>query len=253
METEILLLGTGTCVPSLQRSAPSVAVTVAGETILFDMGWGTLRRLLEARVEQDRIRYVFLTHSHPDHTSDLLPLLFSGRNRPDSPRLGDIHVCGPAHLGRVFDSLLDIYGSWLESPAYDIEFHDLERETIATQRWAVRASPTRHSIPSLAYRMDTEDGKSVVYSGDTDYSPELIDLARGADVLISECSFPEGERQPGHLDPSLAAGMAEQAGCARLVLVHLYPACDKVDIASQCAKYYGGEVIVGSDLLRIRI
>ena len=253
METEVILLGTGTCVPSLKRSSPSCAVRIGDQTLLFDMGWGALRRLLEAGIAPADLDYLFLTHAHPDHSSDLIPLLFAIRHLPGVTRDRDINVCGPEHVGSMFDALRSIHGAWIESGRYRIVFHNLERKRIETSGWKVSGVLVRHTIPSLAYRCETAEGAVIVYSGDTGYAAELVDLARGADILVSECSYPEGSGQEGHLDPATAGQIAEEAGCKRLILVHLYPVCDTVDIAAQCAKFFGGEIIVGQDLMRVRV
>jgi ribonuclease BN (tRNA processing enzyme) len=253
MDVEIVLLGTGTCVPSLRRSSPSLAVRIAGQTLLFDIGWGAIRRMLEADLAIEDIEYIFLTHAHPDHMSDLMPLLFALRHLPDHLREQDIHVCGPEHVGEVIASLRKIYGVWIEGDTYDILFHNVGNSPVEQKEWHVSGALTRHTIPSLAYRCETQDGKAVVYSGDTGYAPELVAVAEGADVLISECSYPEGSGQNGHLDPALAGKIAEEAGCKKLILVHLYPVCDTVDIVAQCAKYYGGEIVMGQDLMRVQV
>ena len=75
----------------------------------------------------------------------------------------------------------------------------------------------------------------MVYSGDTDYSEDLIRLAQGADLLICECSLPEEMKVEGHLVPSLAGRIASEAGCRKLLLVHLYPECEGRDIRALAA------------------
>jgi len=97
----------------------------------------------------------------------------------------------------------------------------------------------------------TAGNATVVYSGDTDASENLITLARDADLLICESALPDELKTEGHLTPSLAGKMAQQAGVKKLVLTHFYPECDKVDIRQQCAKTFSGEIILAKDLMRI--
>jgi len=80
-----------------------------------------------------------------------------------------------------------------------------------------------------------------------------VELAQGADLLILESSFPDEDPCEGHLTPSLAGRMAALAGVKRLVLIHFYPECLRTDVSAQCRKTYQGELILGEDLLLLRV
>jgi ribonuclease BN (tRNA processing enzyme) len=73
------------------------------------------------------------------------------------------------------------------------------------------------------------------------------------DLLVLECSFPDERKVPGHLTPSLAGRIANETRCRRLLLTHLYPECDQVDVLSQCRRTYSGDVLIAEDLLRISV
>ena len=90
-------------------------------------------------------------------------------------------------------------------------------------------------------------------SGDTDYCKNIIDLAFEVDLLVLECSFPEGKKVEGHLTPSLAGRIGSESHCKRLLLTHLYPICDQFDIVNECRQVYKGNLILGEDLMRIAI
>ena len=100
-------------------------------------------------------------------------------------------------------------------------------------------------------RPKSPEGKVVAYSGDTDYCPNLIELAKGVDLLILECSLPDDMKIDGHLTPSLAGRVARETECKRLLLTHFYPPCDKYDIVEIVKKQYKGEVKLAEDLMRI--
>jgi ribonuclease BN (tRNA processing enzyme) len=110
-----------------------------------------------------------------------------------------------------------------------------------------------HISESVGYRIEFKDGKSMAISGDTDYCQTIIDLAFDVDLLVLECSFPDGKKVEGHLTPSLAGRIAAESHCKRLLLTHLYPVCDQFDIVGQCKKIFQGHVIMGEDLMRIKI
>jgi ribonuclease BN (tRNA processing enzyme) len=109
-----------------------------------------------------------------------------------------------------------------------------------------------HNPESRAYRITGADGFTVAYSGDTDICDALVNLAGGADLFICEASLPDEQKVPGHLTPSLAGHIAARAAVGHLVLTHLYPECDTVDIAAQCRRTWSGPLTVARDLMRIQ-
>jgi ribonuclease BN (tRNA processing enzyme) len=117
----------------------------------------------------------------------------------------------------------------------------------------VTSQPINHTPNSLAYRVEGPSGKSFVYSGDTGFCDEIVDLARGSDLLILECSFPDEEEVEGHLTLSLAGRIASLAQAKRLLLNHFYPDVLTEDIAGECRRTYTGELILGRDLLHVTL
>ena len=111
-------------------------------------------------------------------------------------------------------------------------------------------APAVHRPESIGYRLDGENG-AFVYTGDTEYSPSVVELARGADTLLIECSTPDDAPVPGHLTPSGAARMAREAAVRRVVLTHLYPAVDDGRLPAEVEKGFDGEVLLARDGLRI--
>ena len=113
-------------------------------------------------------------------------------------------------------------------------------------------SPAEHRHESIAYRLDTEGGE-FVYTGDTEYSESVVELARGADTLLIECAFPDHAPVPGHLTPSGVASMASEAGVRRVVLTHIFPATDLLDLVAEVGKGFDGEIIIAEDGLTLEI
>jgi ribonuclease BN (tRNA processing enzyme) len=133
------------------------------------------------------------------------------------------------------------------------ELDTLNPDRRQLQSLAMISAPVRHTAQSLAYRVQDPQGKSLVYSGDTAFCDEIVHLARGCDLLILECSFPDDEDAEGHLTPSLAGRVASLAGVKKLLLIHFYPEVLKTDIAAACRESYAGELILGRDLLHISL
>jgi ribonuclease BN (tRNA processing enzyme) len=252
----LIILGSGTAIPRCDRCSPSLAMMIEGRPILFDMGPGTLRQLTRAGIDYEQIEWVFLTHFHPDHTADLVHLLFASRNPAVLKRRRPFRVAGPPGTARLIAALQEAYPGWLTLPPEIMGIE--ERDIKTTYRkdygiFTVIATPTDHTPNSLAYRVEDREGKSVVYSGDTGFCDAVVELAQGADLLILESSFPDGHECDGHLSPSSAGRMAALAGVERLVLIHFYPECLRTDVAAQCRRTYKGELVLGEDLLLLRV
>ena len=112
--------------------------------------------------------------------------------------------------------------------------------------------PARHHFPALSYRIEA-GGVSVTVSGDTDLSDDLVQLSKNADCLICECSMPDGMKVAGHMVPSEAGSTAQAAGAGKLVLTHMYPPCEDVDVAARAGALFHGEVLKARDLMTIVI
>ena len=119
--------------------------------------------------------------------------------------------------------------------------------------FTLRAARVPHIESSLAYRIEAE-GKTLVYSGDTDYSDALIELARGSDALIIECALPDDEsKRSGHLTPGEVIETANRSGAKRVIVTHLYPVCDEMKVVERIRKSVRAEVTEARDLLQIEV
>ncbi|MEJ2588199.1 MAG: MBL fold metallo-hydrolase [Deltaproteobacteria bacterium] len=255
MAMELTILGSGTAIPFIDHASPAYALFVKGEPVmLFDMGPGTLRQLNRIGVSHERIGRIFLTHYHPDHCADLVHLFFATRNPRVIERRKPFVLTGPAGLTDFITSLNEAFDSWLELPRPILQLREVNDRGVTEidyDNFSIKTAPTGHTPQSLAYRVDSPDGKRVVFSGDTGFSEALIGLAAGADLLVLEAAFPDGEEVVGHLTPSSAGRLATLAGVDRLVLTHFYPESLSADVATQCRRTYAGELILAQDLLRL--
>lgn len=252
----LIVLGSGTGIPLHDRASPSLAFFIEGSTVLFDLGPGTLRQLSKAGIGHERIQHIFISHFHPDHTADLVHLLFATRHPPILKKREPFIITGPQGFKDFLAKLRRAYGKWLNLPSEIMEIEELDTqnpEKRGYKNFNIISQPTNHTPHSLAYRVESPSGKSFVYSGDTGFCTEIVGLARGADLLILECSFPDAEEAEGHLTPSLAGRIASLAGVKKLMLLHFYPEVLATNIARQCRKTYTGELILGSDLLNLQI
>lgn len=249
---QLTILGSGTAIPSLRRGSPGLLVEVAGQSLLFDGGAGTLPRLLGAGVAITELDRIFYTHLHPDHTGDLVPLLFALRN-PAWERTKPLYLTGPRGFRAYYEGLIGVYGDWIAAKSYDLVVSEVLKETSEGEGFRAIPWEVAHIQHSLCYRIESASGKSLVFSGDTTYCDAIIDAARGADLLVLECSAPDEQPMKNHLTPTEAGQIAALAGCRRLVLTHFYPICEEYDIVTPCRKVFGGELILAEDMMRLTV
>jgi ribonuclease BN (tRNA processing enzyme) len=250
---KVTILGSGTCVPRLDRSACAALVETQASKILLDLGSGTLRRLLHSGTSIFDLTHIFLSHFHPDHTAELVPLLFASKYPDASARSQVLHLLGGSGLKRFYKGLQSAYGDWIVLPQAQLALREIDTvvgETIGFADFKLQARPVAHRPESLAVRITDAAGKTVTYSGDTDPCQALVEAARGADLFICEAATPDGRKVAGHMTPGLAGAMAAQAHAKRLVLTHLYPECDGVDIVKQAQETYKGTVVAAEDLMQ---
>ncbi|GAB6097132.1 MBL fold metallo-hydrolase [Desulfatiferula olefinivorans] len=251
----VTILGSGTGVPSLRRSACSLLVEAGAATLLFDVGAGTIRRLLENRTRLEDITHLCLSHFHPDHSGELASFLFALRN-PALHRDGHhLTLIGGPGFTDFFKALKQVFGRWIDLGPQRMSLVELGGagpDRITAFDLVIRTAPVRHNAESLAFRVERK-GRVTVYSGDTDHCESLIDLARNADLFVCESACPDHLKTDGHLTPSLAGDIARRAGVKVLVLTHFYPECDKTDIAKACRKTYDGKLFAAEDLMRFDV
>jgi ribonuclease BN (tRNA processing enzyme) len=255
-ELSVTILGSGTCVPSLKRSSCSVLMRTGDNILLFDSGVGTMKRLLEAGVEIFDVSFIFYSHFHPDHTSELVPFLFSNKYPDGSRRKKPLTLVAGNGFLKFYENLKLVYGHWIELDSDLLNMIELDNAHYDMRRFNdfnVETLPVEHNPESIAYRITGLDGASVVYSGDTDFSDNLVMLSKDADLLICESAVPDELKVKGHLTPSLAGEIAKRANVRKLVLTHFYPECDLVDVKKECRKTYSGPLVLAEDLMTINI
>lgn len=250
---QAIILGSGTIVPSLERSACSVLLKIGSQRLILDTGPGTIRRLLRTNTSIFDVSYICYSHFHPDHIAELVPFLF-GLKYPDSSlQKTPLVIAGGKGFKQFFNGLKEVLGDWMTPEETWLKLIEIDRSNYYFKNFELRTARTEHRPESLAYRIQLPDGRSVVYSGDTDYCENLVNLAHRTDLLLCECSTPDESKCPGHLTPSLAGTIAQKAGVKKLVLTHLYPECEKVDLIAQAGKIFTGPIVVAEDLMTFEI
>ncbi|MCK5311897.1 MAG: MBL fold metallo-hydrolase [Desulfobacteraceae bacterium] len=252
-KTKITILGSGTCVPSLKRSSCSILIQGETQNFLLDAGPGTMNRLLQAGLKLNDVDAIFLSHFHLDHCAEVAAFLFATKY-PDLLRDKTLFLVGGTGIRLLYENMNNTYGNTIEITDEYLKIVEVNEDgssMVDFKGFRISHIKVNHKEESRAYRFTDSTGFTVVYSGDTDYSENLIDLSKNADVLICESAFPDEKKTPGHLTPSLAGDIAAKANVKKLVLTHFYPECENFDIEEQCKKSFSGPVILANDLIQI--
>lgn len=220
---KLRILGTGTATPSLRRLSSSYLLTTSWGNILVDAGPSVVRRLLEFGSTVDDIDMIVLTHFHPDHTTDLVAFLFAC-NYGEKERTKDLTLLGGHGLELFFKRLCIAYPS-IKPKGYSLVLKTMHRDVWSLcEDTIVETLPMKHRKESIGVKV--KGRKSIAFTGDTDYSANLISLAEGADLLVSECSFPD-LKVKGHLNLAIVQKVVEKAMPGQVILSHLYPDWDQ--------------------------
>jgi ribonuclease BN (tRNA processing enzyme) len=261
-------------------ASPAQVIIIDGLLYVVDCGDGVARQLVLAGASLTSLRHVFITHHHSDHNADYGNLLLLAWENGLRTR---VDTWGPPPLEAMTRLFFELNAFDIETRTADegrVPFRPLiHRHEVATgglvmqdERMKVTCTLVDHPPvrPALAYRFDGPD-RSIVISGDTNRSANLVKLAQGADVLVHEAIYlpavdrmvanvPNATTLRQHLIESHTSAedcgrVAAEAGVRTLVLSHLAPSDDPnvtphmwVDAARQ---HFTGQIIVGQDLLEV--
>jgi len=281
VKTRLVLLGTGGGPrPRKANSAPAQVIVVKDTAYVVDCGNGVARQLVFAGVALTTLRHVFITHHHSDHNADYGNLLWLAWTAGLRTR---VDTWGPPPLEKMTNLFFEMNAYDINTRIADegrvplvplVHVHELTQggPVMQDENVKVTAALVRHPpvVPSFGYRFDAAD-RSIVISGDTAPSDNLIKLAQGADVLVHEALYVPGvdrlvARVPNaaalkqsimshHTTAEDAGRVAKAAGVKTLVLSHLVPADDPA-ITDQmwidaARVHFQGPVVVGKDLLEL--
>jgi ribonuclease BN (tRNA processing enzyme) len=249
---DVVIIGSGTGTPSISRASPAIGVILPTKRYLLDTGPGTLRKMLEMGFTYLNVHGLFYTHTHIDHVSDLGPFLFTCKYEA-KPRTEPLLIGGPRGFADFYEKLRTLYGNQVDSDKYTLTVQEFDASQMQFEDFRIITLPLIHMVPCVGYRIETEGGKTLVYSGDTGYCENIVKLAKGADLLILESALPQNYKVEGHLTPREAGRIAREAGVKRLVLCHIYPVCERFDILGECSKEFRGRTELAKDLMRIRV
>lgn len=277
---KVTLLGTGSPNPLPDRFGPSTLIEAGPEKLLFDAGRGASIRLWQAHVPIGSITATFISHFHSDHTVGIPDLWLTGWiQRPYGNRRGPFVIHGPTGTTAMMDALQRAYAEDLRirdadehypMTAVAVDAHDFV-EGVVYERNGVRvtAITVDHGDlikPAFGFRIDYR-GRSVVLSGDTRFSPHLIEAAKGADLVVHEVAATTPELLARstvvqaifahHTSPQDAGRVFAMVKPKLAVYTHLVLIGDEtvkppsVDaLIAQTRETYAGPLVSGRDLMQ---
>jgi ribonuclease BN (tRNA processing enzyme) len=228
-------------------------------TVLLDCGNGVFGKLRE-RVDYTEIDAVVISHLHADHFLDLVPYsyaliyapkqqpvpvhIWEGTDEPARPRL-----IAPPNAAEVFRRVV---GSWgnddLIESAFRLEEYSSGDE-VEIEDIRVSFHPVPHFVETFAVKIAADGSGEVVYSADTRPGAEIVEVARGADLLLIEGTLPRPERTGvrGHLTPEEAGEHARKAGVKRVVITHISDELGDEWAREQAERGFGGPVEIARE------
>jgi ribonuclease BN (tRNA processing enzyme) len=241
-------LGTGTVGLTPGRVCAGHLVQAGAVSLLLDCGSGVTHRLAEHGLPWRTITHVAFTHFHADHIADFATLVFAWKYGDRPGRSAPLTVIGPADTTAMIGRLGDAFGESLRDPGFAVTVQEIAPGQVFDLGDGVLLGATKvpHTPESVAYSV-SRGGRRVVYTGDTGYDPMFGEWARGADVLLCECSLPTEMAIPEHLTPEQCGALAAAALPKHLVLTHFCPPVERVDIRSLVAAHYAGPISLAGD------
>jgi ribonuclease BN (tRNA processing enzyme) len=253
---KLTILGSGTSVPHPQRAAPAHWLETSKGAVLLDASADAPHRMAEEQLDWPNLDAIWISHFHLDHLGGLTPLLFGMKWAPQTQsRSKPLRIYGPAGLRQLVSAVNDSNDFRLLEQPFPIEIVEVgANEDFALLPGLSAATlSTPHTTESLALGLKDEDSKLFVYTSDTGFSEDLGLFAKGAALLLMECSFRRNKTVQKHLELTDAIRVAQDCGPEKLVLTHLYAQWDGVDLAAEARQLWAGQTIEAKDGLVLEI
>ncbi|MBN1289007.1 MAG: MBL fold metallo-hydrolase [Actinobacteria bacterium] len=248
MDVTLTVLGSSGGYSGAGKACSSYLLKNGEQSLVLDLGPGALSNLLKY-LEPDGVGAVALSHMHFDHYADLYSLLTARRFW--HCELPPLRVIAPSDM---FDKLACLISRENRQKLKDLMEIMEWGDDVAVPGFRIRALRAKHPGESWMLRVSAGD-RILCYSGDTEPCENLIDLAKGADLLICDSTFTSDRERKleGHMLSSQAAQAAEEAGARRLLLTHIWPTLRESVAIEDAQAVYSSHVDVAREHMKIRL
>ena len=253
---QLIVLGSGTSVPHPERAAAAHWLQTTGGSLLLDISAAAIHRMAQEQLDWANLDAIWVSHFHLDHVGGLAPFLFGTKYAPQTQeRRKPLTIYGPRGLADLFRAFDDANNYKLTKQPFPLAFREVAAGA-AFDLWPglhAETFSTPHTSESLALKLTDADGAALVFTSDTGPADALADFARGVALFFMECSFRRDKPVELHLELAEAMRLAARAAPRRVLLAHLYPQWDGIDLAAEARKLWPGETIAAYDGLRLDI
>jgi len=253
---KLTILGSGTSVPHPERASPAYWLETSGGTFLLDISPDAPHRMAQESLNWPSLDAIWISHFHLDHMGGLAPFLFGLKWAPQTQsRTKPLRIFGPEGVRQILETINDSANYKLFEQRFAIEIVEVTPNAGFEILPGVNADTlkTPHTKESLALRLKDEDSKPFIYTSDTGFSEDLAPFSKDARLLLMECSFRRNKSVQKHLELADAMRVARECVPEKLVLTHLYPEWDHVDLAAEARELWSGETIAAADGLTLEI
>jgi ribonuclease BN (tRNA processing enzyme) len=255
---QLVVLGSGTSVFHPRRASAGFWLQTEAGSILLDCSADSPHRMAQENLDWINLDAIWISHLHLDHCAGLAPFLFGIKwAKGIDQRQKPLKIFGCTGIRKLLTAIDEAHHYKLFAQPFALEIEEisahekplrfdllagLEIETISTP----------HRPESLAIRITDSTG-TLVYTSDSGYSDSIAEFAHAADLLVLECSFYRDKPTPKHLELAEAMRIAQLAQPKQLLLTHLYPEWDDVDLEREARRLWDGKTMAAQDGLRVEI
>ncbi len=251
----LTVVGSGGAVPHPRRRPPAHLLQQDGRSVLLDAGPGTLSCLAALGVRPADLDAVVLSHLHPDHALELVPLLFHRSWAPPEAIRPGLQILGPPGFREELSTWLEaVYPTTLSGANEDLVWTELDRDTVDLGPWRLDPLPARHRPDGASgarmVRIESDAGL-LAYTGDTGPHAPLDDLLDPRGCLLCECNALDGADALWHLSPSRIRRLVDPSPPGLLVLTHIAEPLDRLPLPGPAFVGYPGRVVVAEDGMQL--
>jgi len=247
---KLTILGCSGSVPGPGRAASGYLLEAEDFRLLLELGSGVFSRLQEEKCDPFDLDAVLFSHLHPDHCGDFTALTVWRQWHPNPPydtRARRLPVYAPEGAAtrfanayapdeqrRVTTDLSDVY-----------QFHELDEQTFSLGPFEITPVKVFHSATSFGFRI-RHGGVTLAYTGDTGPCSALTELAKDAELLLSEVSWTDSPSRPEgvHLSGKQAGVLARESGVGKLLVTHVPPWTDRAAVFAEAQEEFAAAELV---------